>query len=44
MGNGGKPVRTPEKVGDLGGSKGGTDREGCEKEKAGMDRARQKQK
>ena len=41
MGN--RPVvRTPEKLGDLGGSKGGTDCDGHEKEKAGMVWARQK--
>ena len=39
MGNGGEPVRTPEKLGDLGGSKSGTDSDGYEKEKAGMVRA-----
>ena len=39
MGNG--PVRTPEKLGDLGGSKGGTDSDVYEKEKAGMVRARE---
>ena len=31
MGNGGEPVGTPEKIGDLGGSKGGTDSDGYEK-------------
>ena len=40
-GNGGEPVRTPEKGGDLGGSKDGTHSDGYEKEKAGMVRARQ---
>ena len=41
MGNGGEPVRTSEKLGDIGGSKGGTDSDCYEKEKAGMVRARQ---
>ena len=46
MGNGGgvEPVRTPEKLGDLGRSKGGTDRDGYEEERAGMVRARQKKR
>ena len=44
MGNGGGPVRTQEKRGDHGGSKGGTDSDGYEKEKAGMVRARQKKR
>ena len=39
MDNGGEPVGTPEKLGDLGGSKGGTDSDGHEKAKVGMVRA-----
>ena len=39
-GQGGEPVKPPEKLGDLGGSEGGTDSDGYEKEKAGMVRAR----
>ena len=39
--NGAMPVRTPEKLGDLARSKGGTDSDGYEKEKVGMVRARQ---
>ena len=35
MGNGGEPVRTPDESGYLGGSKGGTDSDDYEKEKAG---------
>ena len=42
MGNGGEPVRTQEKRGDLGRGKGGTDSDGYETEKAGMVRARKK--
>ena len=42
MGNGGEPVRTQEKLGDLGRSKGETDRYGYETERAGMVRAGQK--
>ena len=42
MGNGGEPVRTPEKWGDPGKSKGGSD--GYETEKAGMVRTRQKKR
>ena len=38
MGNGSEPIRTPEKLGDLRGSKGGTDSDGHEKEKVGMGR------
>ena len=41
---GGGAVRTQEKLGDLGGSKCGTDSDGYEKEKAGMVRARQKKR
>ena len=40
MGNGGEPVGTPEKRGDLGGSQGETDSDG--QEKVGMVRARYK--
>ena len=36
MGNGREPVRTPEKLGDLGRSKGGSDGDGYEMEKAGL--------
>ena len=39
MGNGVDPGRTPEKW-DIGGSKGETDSDGYEKEKAAMVRAR----
>ena len=42
MGNGGEAVRTQEKRGDLGRSKGGTDSDGYETETAVMVRARQK--
>ena len=42
MCNGGEPVKTPEKLGYLGGSKGGTDSDGYEKETVEMVRARQK--
>ena len=34
MGNGGEPVRTPEKLGDLGRGKDGSDSDGYEMEKA----------
>ena len=47
MGNGGEPVRTQEKLGDLGrgnSAKGGTDSDGYETEKAGMVRACQKKR
>ena len=44
MGNGGEPVRTQEKCVDLGGSKGGTDSNGYEKEKAGVVWPRQKKR
>ena len=40
MDKGGQPVRTPDKLEDDGISKGGTDRDGYAKEKAGMVRAR----
>ena len=40
MGNGGEPVRTPEKLGDLGGSKVETYSAGHEKDNIGMVRAR----
>ena len=40
MGNVGEPIGTPEKWGNLGGSKVGTDSDGYEKEKVGMVRAR----
>ena len=40
MGNGGELVGTPEKLGDLGGGKGGTDSDSHEKAKSGMVRAR----
>ena len=42
--HGGEPVRRPEQLGDLWRSKGGTDSDGYEKEKAGMVRARQKRR
>ena len=42
MGNGDEPVRTSEKIGDLGRSRGGTHSDGYEMENAGMVRARQK--
>ena len=44
MGNGGEPVRTQDKLGDLGRSKGGTDSDGYETEKGGMVQARQKKR
>ena len=44
MGNGGEPFGTPEKLGDLGRSKGGSDSDGYETEKARMGRARQKKR
>ena len=44
MCNGGEPVRTQEKLGDLGRSKGGTDSDDYETEKAEMVRARQKKR
>ena len=44
MGNGGEPVRTQEKLGDIGRGKGGTDSDGYETEKAGMVRACQKKR
>ena len=39
-----EPTGTCEKLGDLGGSKGGTDCDGNEKEKAGMVRTRVKKR
>ena len=44
IGNGDEPVRTQEKRGDLGRSKGGTDSDGYVTETAGMVRARQKKR
>ena len=44
MGNGGEAVRTQKKLGDLGGSKGGTDSDDYETEKAGMFRASRKKR
>ena len=44
MGNGGEPVRTPEKLGDLERGKGGSDGDGYETEKAGMVWTRQKKR
>ena len=44
MGNGDEPVRTQEKLGHLGRIKGGTDSDGCETEKGGTVRARQKKR
>ena len=44
MGNGGEPVRTPDKLGDPGRGKGGSDSDGYETENAGMVRARQKKR
>ena len=44
MGNSGEPVRKQEKLGDLGRSKGGTDSDGYETEKAGIVWARQKKR
>ena len=41
MGYGREPVRTQEKLGDLGRGKGGTDSNSYETEKAGMVRAHQ---
>ena len=41
MGNGGEPVRTPEKLGDLGRNNDGSDGDDYETEKAGMVWARQ---
>ena len=42
MGNGGEPVRTPEKLGDIGRSKGGSNSDGYETEKAELVWTRQK--
>ena len=44
MGNGGEPVRTQEKLGELGRCKGETDSDGDETEKDGMIRAHQKKR
>ena len=44
MGNGGEPVRTPEKLGDIGRSKGGSNSDGYETEKAGVVWTRQKER
>ena len=44
MGNGREPVRTPEKRGNLGRSKDGSDSDGYETEKAGMVWTRQKER
>ena len=44
MDNEGEPDRTPEKLGDLGGSQRGTDSDGYEKEKAELVRAGQKKR
>ena len=44
MGNGCQPTGASEKWGDLGGSKGGTDWDGHEKEKVGMVRGRLKKR
>ena len=44
MGNGGELVRTQEKLGDLGRSKGGNDSDDYETETSGMVRADQKKR
>ena len=44
MGNGGEPVRTQDKLEDIGRGKGGSDNDGDETEKDGMVRAHQKKR
>ncbi len=44
MGNECEPIETPEKLGDIGVRKDGTDYDGHEKENVGMVRAREKQR